>query len=206
MKSSLIRWPLALFLLLFLTPLFSRASFSTRERVYEATDLRPVMGEAAYLQTYQNYVDAPLFGRMYPSLRLLIAFRGDVRFFAILYDGQPLVAGIRSHRPDAMPGPARQFLREYVSFRIDLEGRKHSAGFLLLEPRPGQEDTSLYREECKDEIVWKELPETGPLPLHPAQWEAELKTGSACAAPSMFYHWLEYLRATYPPSRTEHPL
>ncbi|MCB1140409.1 MAG: hypothetical protein KDK23_16745, partial [Leptospiraceae bacterium] len=74
------------------------------------------------------------------------------------------------------------------------------------EPRPGGDEPSLYREECKDEIVWKELPETDTLPLHPAQWKAELEKTSKCAAPYMFYHWLEYLRARYPSSPTTHPL
>lgn len=175
-------------------PLQAGTPFRITQTTFSDSTLMPVLARAAYLQTYEANLDSELFEKRYPGLRLHISFRGDIRFFAISEEDRVLVAGVRSHRPDAMPSEKYGNLREFVVFAPDLKSRKHDSSFFLLEPGG---DTDLpVKKACQGETHWLATEHSNPsaVSADPAQWKAEFAEATACAGPGMMYHWLEHLR------------
>ena len=156
------------------SPLLPRDNFRTTTSHFEETRLGPVLARAAYVQTYQAYTGQPMFRPVYDSLDLLVAFRGDVRLFAVFHNGKPLVVGARSHRPDAMMAAPWGLLREIALFDVDLEKREYHEKFYLLEDGQVAAESHINNDQCA-------LLDSG-------------QAQSECELPVILQDWLEYLR------------
>ncbi len=198
-KSILFR--LFLLPLAFASTLLAGGEFRLSHRTFENTRLGPVLAQAAYMQTYEYHIQDPVFEKEFPLLDLWISFRGDLRFFAVFYNDEPLVAGVRSHRPDALIYRNPGFLREFVVFNINLEERKFQKSFLLFERnQQNGEPGILEKERCTGNGHWKPRSEYHEMEGHPHPAALADKDHTSevsadhCDLPLTLQYWLEFIR------------
>ncbi|MBR31071.1 MAG: hypothetical protein CMN77_07130 [Spirochaetaceae bacterium] len=189
------------------TVLYAQSEFRVRNRIFSNTRLGPVLAQAAYMQTYEYHIQDPVFQTDFDELNLWISFRGDLRFFAVFHKNQLLVAGVRSHRPDALVFENPGLLREFVAFDINLEERFYRETFYLFEnTRTGSSETAaLEKDRCSGNSHWKPPADETEVSERPESPDPKLQTTevkSGCQLPLTLEHWLEFIRKSRIPSRT----